>query len=237
MRSFENEGDFEGEWEDRGEIAWGEGEWRKYLSKSKDEVERFLSYYGEFLDDTERLDKVACLMGWDSEEWLDTEAMLLPGSGKESIQPRKFEEEDLCEEANSDPYTLHRHPIYVATQALYLKIRKHWGQILSECADRIPQKTIWQISDSLHTGETNAILAIISLDMGDFSLAICHLKSALSAINETLKMQLGLSQNVLEEVAHFHDSCCACLFDLREIWLRTIRDSREQANHSFGENE
>ncbi len=237
MRSFENEGDFEGDWEDKGEIAWGEGEWRKYLSKSRDEVERFLAYYMEFQDDTERLDKVACLMGWDSEEWLGTESMLLSGSGKDSIQPRKFEEDDLDEDINGDPYTLHRHPVYVATQALYLKIRRHWEEILARDADRIPQKTIWKTSDSLRIGENNAILAISSLDMGDFSLAVCHLKSALSAINETLETQLALSRNLLNKAVYLHDSCCVCLFDLREIWLRTIRDSREQANHYFGENE
>ncbi|AWT60180.1 MAG: hypothetical protein DF168_01382 [Candidatus Moanabacter tarae] len=237
MRSFGNEGDFEGDWEDKGEIAWGEGEWRNYLSRSRDDIEKFLAYYMEFQDDTERLDKVACLMGWDSEEWLDTESMILPGSGKDSIQPQKFEEEDLGEDVHSDPYTLHRHPIYVATQALYLKIRRHWEKILAGHVERIPQRTIWKVLDSLRVGENNAILAIISLDMGDFSLAVCHLKLALSAINETLEAQLGLSQNLLNKEAYFHDSCCVCLFDLREILLRTIRDSREQANHYFGENE
>ena len=237
MRSFENEGDFDGDWEERGETAWGEGEWRKYLSRTGDEVERFLAYYREFQEDGDRLDKVACLMGWDSEEWLDTESMLLPGGGRDSNQPHGFEEEDPVEDGDTDPYTLHRHPIYVATQALYLRIRKQWEQILAKCADRIPQKTIWQISDSLRVGESNAILAVLSLDMGDFSLTVCHLKSALSAVNETLELQLGLPRSVLKRIGHFHESCCSCLFDLREVWLRTMRDSREQANRYFGEND
>ncbi len=237
MRSFENEGDFEGDWEERGEVAWGEGDWRKYLSRTGDEVEKFLAYYREFHDDSDRLDKVACLMGWDAEEWLDTESMLPSGCGRDPNQPYGCEEEELVDDGDTDPYTLHRHPIFVASQALYIQIRKEWGQILARSADNIPQKTVWGISESLHLGESNAILAVQALDMGDFALTVCHLKLALSAVNETLKLHQGLPRKVLFENGPFHESCCACLFDLREVWLRTIRDSREQAKRYFGESE
>ena len=54
--------------------------------------------------------------------------------------------------SDSEPYTLHKNPVFVATKAIYLTLTRQWER-LGEQADRVPQKLAVGFLASLHRGE------------------------------------------------------------------------------------
>ena len=209
---------FDGEWDDAGEIAWSEAEWQRYLGDAEKEVARFISVYNSVLERPDRLDETAHIMGWDRAEW---------ALGEEE-EANETSDAD-CEAFDSDaPYTIHRHPVYIASTAIYLHIRKNWGQFLSSVESKKEPSFLWQFASSLRDGEMHAILGVQCLDLGDNHLAVCHFKQAHTALNETLQMINRLSDIYLEllSLPKYQDDLRKRLLDLREIWLRVIQECR-----------
>ena len=72
-------------------------------------------------------------------------------------------------------------------------------------------------------------MAIHALDFGDYTMAICLFKRALSALNDCFA-QIGSDEaEAVETVRACRNDMRQRLFDLREIWLRVISDCREDS--------
>src|SRR5690606_4220952 len=69
MSQHEFDSNQDGEWEDKGELAWNEFDWEKHLREHDREVTRFRELYDELLDTPHHLDEIARKMGWESEDW------------------------------------------------------------------------------------------------------------------------------------------------------------------------
>ena len=213
---------FDGEWDDAGELAWSEAEWQRYLCDSEAEITRFITIYNSVMNRTDRLDEAAHLMGWDIEDWAVGEDDLEDtGDQRGATSP----EEAF---ASTDPYTVHRHPVYIASTALYLHIRKNWEHFLCISGSKTKPQFVWEFSCSLRDGEIHALLGVQCLDLGDNRLAVCHFKQAHSALNRTLKMTAALSAMYpkLQSLPKYQEDVRKRLLDLREIWLRVMQECR-----------
>ena len=213
----------DGEWDDAGEIAWSEGEWQSYLRNSENEITRFITVYDSVMDKPDCLDEAAHLMGWDREDW---------AVGEEDVHEEDDEGGDPNAESHffdaAAPYTIHRHPVYVASIALYLYVRKNWEHFLSIVGDKAKSQFVWEYASSLRDGEMHATLGVQCLDLGDNQLAVCHFKQAHASLNETLRMNANLSEMHPQILAlpQYQEAVRKRLLDLREIWLRVIQECR-----------
>lgn len=229
MSNFDFEGFSEGEWDDRGDLAWNEFDWERYL-RSQDRVfRRYLELYSQLKGKPERLDRVAQLMGWDTEEW----------AGNEYLHEEEAEtggiaglEEGVPEEELDDlePYTLHKHPIYIATKSLYLDVQARWLDLLGSGDFSIPPAVAGAYQASLSAGESNAVSAINALDMGDYAMSVCQFKRALADLNRSFQLLDRISKADVEAVALYQSEATCRLFDLREVWLRVMQYCREEVN-------
>lgn len=220
--SFEGS-NFDGDWEQSGDLAWNEFDWQQYLKRSEREQAKFLSYYNKLKFLPDHLDEIAQRMGWESDDWAPAE------ESAEGFETPDFSSDETAEADDMEPYTVHKHPVYTVTHALYLHLLKVWEHFLSHNMNALGPKRVADYSASLHAGELNALMALNALDMGDFNLAICHLKNALAAVNHSM----GLVQNFMarnpSELRRFQQEVMTCAFDLREVWLRVMRECRDEA--------
>jgi len=218
---------FDGDWDEfHEEPAWSESQWRDYLDGSERDTARFLSVYNSLSEKHDPLDEAAALMGWDAEDIsLTRDLEELPAEdGREREDP-----------SESPPYTLHRHPVFIVTRALYRYLRQSWEHFMARASDELSAEACWKYADSLHRGEMNAVLAIQALDMGDFGLAVCHLKNGLSALNDSLAQLDALTHPNARFLNAFRREIRIRVFDLREVWLRVMRDCRAEQSRRSGE--
>lgn len=218
MSNFDSDGGSEGEWDERGELAWNEFDWERYLREQDDAVNRYLRFYEACRHSPDRIDEVAEKMGWGQEDWSeDSEA---DASDAEADDETDFGTPD-------DVYTLHKNPIYIATKGIYLGLNRSW-QALAIDAGKVPQPLALGMLAALHRGEEQAVQAIHALDFGDYAMAVSLFKRALSAVNGTLALlnsdAVGRHRHVLE----WRDDAQRRVFDLREIWLRVIAECRDE---------
>src|SRR5690348_160219 len=106
MSNFDSDGGPDFEWEDRGDLAWNEFDWERYLREQDDAIERYLRFYEACRHSAERLDEVAEKMNWSQDDWTDD------GDADEATEQTAEEEEF---ERPDDVYTLHKNPIFIAT--------------------------------------------------------------------------------------------------------------------------
>jgi hypothetical protein len=242
MSNFDFESFSEGDWEDRGELAWNEFDWQQYLKQNEKEIARFLALYNQHKHLPEHLDHVAHLMGWDDQEWApaDDDAPAKPAvpPAAPAADAAPASPDEIDEDA-VDTYTIHKHPVFIATRGLYQHLYLVWEHFMAHGAGSFASPSLaWKFATSLHIGELNAVMAIHALDLGDFALTICHLKNALSAVNHSLSLvQLLPLTNTAHHVQFFREVQTS-LFDLREIWLRVMNDCREEnRRRTLGEQE
>ena len=69
MSNFDSDGSFENEWNERGELAWNEFDWERYLRDQEETTNRYLAFYENNLEHPQRIDEVARNMGWDDGQW------------------------------------------------------------------------------------------------------------------------------------------------------------------------
>lgn len=208
----------EGDWDDRGEIGWSERTWRQYLRHHQAEISRFQDIYSSLQDKPNHIDEVAHLMGWENDDWTATDFDLGDDNDTEDDSP----EDDI------EPYTLHRHPVYIFTRGLYLQISRQWESALTEATHSLKPRQVWDFSRSLHEGEMHAVMALQAQDLGDFALTVCHMKHALTAINDSLKHLQNFSEAARQSLSPFHTEAMIRLFDLREVWIRVMSDCRQE---------
>lgn len=218
MSNYDSDGPSDSEWEDRGDLAWNEFDWERYLRNQEETVNRYLAHYETLRDDPERIDEVARRMDW--ENGVTTEG--------EADSPAENPDDASGEDFGGSPevYTLHKNPIFIATRALYLRLRRHW-ELLAEDPRKVPQPLALRYLGALHAGEDLAMQAIHALEFGDYAMAISLFKRALGALNQTLA-RLNEPAAQLPAIADYRTDAQATLFDLREIWLRVISECRAE---------
>ncbi len=237
MSNFDFENYSEGEWEDRGETVWSEFDWQQYLQQNDRDIEKFRSCYDKVKKKSDPVTEAASLMGWDLEDWSHIDLTYDdPNNGLGDISGKMREDEE-SEYDDLDPYTLHRHPVFIVTRGLHLDLKKNWEAYMKQYPRAFSPDLSWQYSNAIHHGEINAVLSIQAIDMGDYSLAICLLKSALSALNQLISIIQQLPDNSPEVAAYFKKDSLKRLFDLREVWLRMMSECREELQRRYQDGE
>ena len=201
------------------ESNWNEAQWRNYLRMTEKDSARFLSIYNSVKDKSNHLDEAASLMGWDGDDISLIE---------EDIQAEETLENTSTSDFSNLPYTLHKHPVFIVTKALYKYLNQSWSHFLNNNPSISP-KVCWDFAQSLHIGEFNVLLAIQALDLGDYGLAICHLKNSLAELNQSLCILSDLSHNDEEFLKAFTQEMLIRIFDLRELWIRVMNDCRHES--------
>jgi hypothetical protein len=220
MSNFDSDGSQDNEWEDRGDLAWNEFDWERYLREQDEAIHRYLGFYEACKDSSDRIDDVAELMNWgtaDDEEDDKSEATV--------AEEEDNDDSDFAE--GSEVYTLHKNPIFISTKALYLGLRRHW-ELAAANADKVPQPLALNLLTALHRGEEYSVQAIHALDFGDYAMAISLFKRALSGVNATLALLNDKSASTFKTVSTYREMALPRLFDLREIWLRVMHECREE---------
>ena len=236
MSGYNPDYDPENEWDDKGNLIWNEHDWRRYLNQQEQEIVRFLSLYYKMNQHPNKLDEIAQQMGWDKDDW---SAGDLIGSEQEEDPTSSPEilgmfEEEHAESEEMEPYTVHRHPVYIITRGLYRSIRKSWSSIARSEDIPLSNALVYDLSSSLREGEHQSMMAIQAIDVGDFGLSITHFKSGLAALNETLGLMSQLPLKQSRQAAMFHTNAMPTLFDLRELWLKVMNECREENLRGFG---
>ena len=231
MNPYNSENQNDGEWDDRGEVAWSEGDWNRYLTHCKIELSNFLKLYESSSRESGHLDEIARQMGWDVSDWYNKEGFA-EDELTEFLPSLEDTEEDF---ENCEPYTLHRHPVYIVSKGLFLWLRNSFESFLKDSCQQISAQATWNYASVLQNAEHQAIMGTQALDMADYSLAICHFKRALAAINLCMSTLVEIlpQKNSASDNAKYRDETNARLFDLREVYLRIIGECRCFENGDF----
>ncbi len=214
MSNFDSDGGPENGWDDRGELAWNEFDWERYLREQDDVIERYIRLYETCPAGTDRIDRVAEKMDWGDADWSDD-------------SDDDEEEDDDDSDSDAEVYTLHKNPIFIATKAIYQTLDRSWQQLAVDSV-KVPQAPAVALLASLHRGEEQAVHAIHALDFGDYAMAVSLFKRALGALNASLAI---VSDDALGQHPHllaWREIAVPRLFDLREVWLRVIAECREE---------
>lgn len=226
MGNTNSENPSDNEWEDRGELVWNEFDWERYLREQDEVVLRYLAFYEQLKNTPERLDEAARFMGWGVEEWTSDGTLDAPSenTGDDDDNPEALEV-DMGEE--DDPYTLHKNPIFVATRALFLSLKRTWEQTADDPA-KVPQKLALAHHAALLRTEDQAMQAVAALDFGDYAMAISLFKRALRELNFTLATLAPEACKHSRSLAAYREDALPRLFDLREVWLRVMGECRDE---------
>ena len=234
MKNFDHEQFSEGDWEEKGELAWNEFDWELFLQRQDREAQRFIRTYNTMPPHSNRIDEVARIMGWDSSDWSMNDLNfddLFEDSGWSSDS---FNDE---EEADLDPYTLHRHPLFIAVQGLFDSVLHLWGNLLNEQTLTVSPKHCFDLVQSIHAGKQESLLALQSLDLADYALTVSELKRALKSLNQGLQILESIHSANHPQLEAFKSESVTRLFDIREIWLRVMKDCREELNRRIKDDE
>jgi len=224
MRNFDPDGPSENEWEDRGDLAWNEFDWEKYLREQDDVLHRYLAFYEQLRGNPERLDEAAHLMGWDKEGWSSDST---DAEADDDAADSAADDRPDAGDFDSEPYTLQKNPVFIATKAIYLSLKRAWERVGAD-ATRVPQPLALAFLSSLHRGEEQAMLGIHALDFGDYAMAISLFKRALRELNVSLSLLDDRAVGHSRALAQFRQDAMHRLFDLREIWLRVMNECRQE---------
>jgi hypothetical protein len=168
------------------------------------------------------LDSIAGIMGWQNEDWASIDDIELDDEQMRQLKPL-----DIEEVRHLDPYTIHRHPIYISSSALYSYLRNAWEHLMRHNNKQPEAHLSWGYCASLSDGERHSFLAANSLDLGDYLLAVCHLKKAHAALNESLRINRLFSHQNKGIFGEYLKETNLRMHDLREIWLRVMHDCRK----------
>lgn len=234
MGNTNSENPSDNDWEDRGELVWNEFDWERYLREQDEIVLRYLAFYEQLKSTPERLDEAARLMGWGVEEWTSDGSLADQDDDDDESDDSEAVEVDMDEE--NDPYTLHKNPIYVATRALFLSLKRTWEQTADDPA-KVPQKLALAHHAALLRTEDQAMQAVSALDFGDYAMAISLFKRALRELNLTLGSLDPETCKHSRALAGYREDAVPRLFDLREVWLRVMGECREELARPSDDND
>lgn len=225
MSKYESNGPSDNEWDDRGELAWNEFDWEKYLRAQDDVIHRYLAYYEQLKGKEDRIDETAHLMGWDEDAWssdiTDSDTDDLNDDEEDAVAAGEIDD------GADDPYTLHKNPIFISTKAIYLSLKRSWEQI-AHSSTKVTQSLAIDVHASIYRGEEQSMLAIQALDFGDYAMAISLFKRSLAELNRTFTLLNTAAAAKQPAVVKFKSDAQPRLFDLREIWLRVMSECRDE---------
>ena len=233
MNENEYDGLSDNDWDESWDFAWTEFDWEKHLQEQDKALHRYLSHYEKVIERIDRIDEVAHLMGWDQDGWTNDD-----GEGSATApESADSDESDRASPPAFDPYTIQKHPVYISTHALFFWLHRAWDFLAPACGTRIPVRAALGFSGSLSRAEHYGLLATHSLDMGDFSLVVCQIKRGMAELNAALRTLQMIEDSIHPAVAQFRHQALTRLFDIREIWLRVMRDCREELDRRVSEEE
>lgn len=218
MTNQDSDGMFENDWEERREISWTEADWEQYLAEHETAVRDYLKHYEQLPAATDRIDEVARRMGWDMQPDEGASEGEIGATAEPANDEPSFDED-------FDLYTVHRNPVHIATKAIYVTLVANWERVASH-PEHIHPAVSLAVAGSLYRGREHALQAVQSLDMGDYSLAICFFKRALREINDTLARLGAAGESDSGLLQRYREFATPRLFDLREIWLRVMAECR-----------
>lgn len=227
MSDFEPDGFFENDWDGTGDLAWNEFDWERYLREQDDQLHRYLAHYETLRGRPDRIDEVARAMGWDDA------GRLADAGGTDGLSEREappVPEPDM--RGALDPYTLYKNPVFIATRAIYLSLKRGWERLGADHA-AVSQPVAIVVLTSLYRGEEHALLGAQALDLGDYAMAVSLFKRALQELNRTLA--LIKDPGARRPFAAWREDAMVRLFDLREIWLRVISECRAEVSRRSSE--
>lgn len=232
MSNFDSNSPSENEWDERGELAWNEFDWERYLREQDEVVHRYLAFYEQLRGHPDRVDEAAHFMGWDDGAWgNDTDAA--PSATADESPTLEEEIEEINEKTeqqsgfSTEPYTLHKNPVFIATKAIYLSLKRGWELIATDPL-KVPQATAISLHTSLYRGEEHALLGIQALDFGDYAMAISLFKRALRELNQSLSTLDEKTALFSRSLHLYREDAISRFFDLREIWLRVMQECRAE---------
>lgn len=217
MNNSNSDGTSDGDWEEKGELAWSEFDWERYLKQQDGAVADYWRAYDKVGEHPQRIDEVARQLGWES-------------TTDESAPLSDDDEDDDSEEFGLDdiePYTLHRNPVFIATRALFASVHAATERWAVDPA-KLPVDHSIPFVAALRRAELIAVLGVQALDLGDYALGISQLKRAMAALNEALGK---ISAEPKGDARYWHrlrHYVVPRLFDLREIWLRVSNECRDE---------
>ena len=220
-------------WDDTWAFPWNEFDWERHQKEQDKVLQAYLGHYEKFIGRHDRIDEVAHSMGWDQEDWTNDESE----EGANPAESMSAVEENENRDAPLDPYTIQKHPVFIATRALFFWLQRAWELVAPACGPRLPMRTALAFTHALGRAEQWGLLATQSLDMGDFSLSVCQLKRAMVELNAGLHQLQSQDESLHPAFAQFRRQALVRLFDIREIWLRVMRDCRDEINRRVSEGE
>ena len=226
MSNFNSDGSQENDGEDRGELAWNEFDWERYLREQDGAVHRYLGFYEAAQGDPERIDTVAAKMGWGQGDWSEDADASNPAN--DGADDDDFDDDD------DEVYTVHKNPIFIATKAIFLGLRQSW-EALALDGSKVPQPLAVALLVSLNRGEEHAVQAIHALDFGDYAMAVSLFKRSMGALNGSLALLNSEPAVQHAVVGPWRDRALPRMFDLREIWLRVIAECRDELDRPVDE--
>ena len=235
MKNFDHDQFSEGDWEEKGELAWNEFDWELFLQRQDLEARRFIRIYNSLPPRNNRIDETARLMGWDSTDWSMNDVNFDELLEESSWKTESFGEDD---ESDLDPYTLHRHPVYIAVQGLFDSVLHLWETLLNETNyDQLSPKLCFDLVQAINHGKLESLLALQSLDLADYALTVSELKRALKSLNQSFNILESIHSAKNPKLYAFKKESSSRLFDVREIWLRVMKDCREELNRRIKDDE
>ncbi len=220
--NFDSSNDFNPEFNQNDCFNWSEKDWRKYLNNCQKEVFQFLKCYTACLHMENRLDEVAKMMGWDA-GWSD------PEEDKFILDFNPSDEQEAEEIEAIEIYTVHTQPVLIVSNGLLLFLEAQFADLIEQENGNISPRFCWAFAISLGKLRSEVLFAANCIDAGDFNLGICHLKNALSHLNNTFEI---IGHDYFKKISGyetFEEACRLRLFDLRQLWIRLIQDCRKQA--------
>lgn len=221
MSQYDFDNNQDGDWEEPESTAWNEADWQIYLRNSDSEISRFITSYNKCRDEIDRLEATSKLMGWVKEDWTYLDDIELDEDQIKDLRPIPLDELPKIE-----PYTVHKHPVYISSSALFTFLRSSWEHLMLHNKKKTDPKLAWSYSASLSEAEKQSFLATSCLDLGDYLLALSHLKRAHAAINESMRINRLFSHHKEQIFNEYLIESDVRMHDLREIWLRVMNDCR-----------
>ncbi|WP_221029046.1 hypothetical protein [Actomonas aquatica] len=232
MSNYNSDSPSDNEWDERGELAWNEFDWEQYLREQDELIHRYIGHYERLEGRPERLDEAAHRMGWDEDSW---------SSDNDFEPPAAFGDAPTAEpspasnERETDPYTLHKNPVFIATKGIFLTLIRGWERA-ADRPEKVPQRLALAFHSAVHRAEQQAMFAISALDFGDYAMAISLLKRAMRELNACFSL-LNQTEAPSRALADFTALATPRLFDLREIWLRVMNECREELERPSDEDD
>ncbi len=232
MSNFDSDSPSDNEWDDRGELAWNEFDWEQYLREQDELIHRYIGHYEKTEGRADRIDEVAHRMGWDEDSWSSDSDFEPSGSTPSEFQ---LDSPPPSGERETDPYTLHKNPVFIATKGIFMTLVRGWERA-ADRPEKVSQSLALAFHSALHRAEQQAMFAISALDFGDYAMAISLLKRALRELNGCFAL-LGQTAAPSRALADYCEMATPRLFDLREIWLRVMSECREELERPNDEDE